>query len=132
MTLSLTHRLLLDAPLFPLPGMGERTSVPAAIAAVNADADLIRICDAHAALMDAVNNDPRDSDEDPNWPAYEQSFRAISATQPKTLEGMMAKARAAKAEARRPNGTEEPAGSMGEVWAWDLVNDLIALGGRGA
>jgi hypothetical protein len=43
---------------------------------------------------------------------------------------MMAKARAAKAEARRPDGTEEHRGTMGEVWAWDLVNDLLAIGGK--
>jgi hypothetical protein len=111
------------------PGPGVQCNA-AGIEAASPDADLIRICDAHAALMDAVNNDPRDSDEDPNWPAYEQSFRAISATQPKTLEGMMAKARAAKAEARRPDGTEEHRGTTGEVWARDLVNDLLAIGGK--
>jgi hypothetical protein len=94
--------------------------VTPAIAEANPDADLIHLCDAHAALMDAVNNDPRDGDEDPNWPPYERSLRAISTAKPTTMEGVRAKALAAKAEARRPDGTEEglgraerPAGDRG-------------------
>jgi hypothetical protein len=74
---------------------------------------------------------PRDSDDDPNWPPYERSREAITAARAKTLDGLLAKARAAKAEARQPGGREEPAGTPAEDWAWDLVNDLLALGGRG-
>jgi hypothetical protein len=77
-----------------------------------------------------VNNDPRDSDDDPNWPPYERSLRAISAAKPTTMEGVLAKARAAKAEARQPGGHEEPAGTRAEEWAWDLANDLLAIGGK--
>jgi hypothetical protein len=42
---------------------------------------------------------------------------------------MLAKARAAKAEARTLNGGEMPEGSIGADWAWDLMNDLLRLGG---
>jgi hypothetical protein len=42
---------------------------------------------------------------------------------------MVAKARAAKAEARNSNGTESPSNCPAENWAWDLVNDLLRLEG---
>ncbi len=43
---------------------------------------------------------------------------------------MLAKARAAKLEATMPDGDEEPAGTIAEAWAWDLVNDLLRISGR--
>ncbi len=51
------------------------------------------------------------------WAAYEASRNFIGNAKPCALEGVLAKARAAKAEA----------GSMGEVWAWDIVDDLLAV-----
>jgi hypothetical protein len=65
----------------------------------------------------------------PRWLDYERSRDAIHAVVPVTLAGMVAKARAAKIEARNVNGTENPEGSPAETWAWDLVNDLLRLEG---
>ena len=97
----------------------------------SADADLIRICAEHVDNMAAYNRDggklPMD-EPDPLWDAYERTRDAISAAKPRTLEGMLAKARAAKAEATplHADDEENPAGSPAERWAWDLVNDLLA------
>jgi hypothetical protein len=105
---------------------------PPALPPANPDAELIRICDGHAALIDAVNADPADMDDSsPLWRAYTQSRHAISEAQPQTLAGMMAKARAAKVEARTPNGEEMIHGTDAEEWAMDLVNDLLRIGRRG-
>ena len=127
MTRSLSRRLLFGSTT----AAAVVASVPAAIAADHPDAELIRICDAHGALMDLVNSGvDGDDDDGPTWQAYDQSRDAISSFRPKTTEGMMAKARAAKAEARSPcveGGPEHPAGTPAEDWAWDLVNDLLRL-----
>jgi hypothetical protein len=93
------------------------------------DADLIALCAAHPALIDAVNASLIDLDTCPAWHAYEVSRDAIHAARPVTLEGMRAKALAAKAEARDPDGSEEPDSCPAETWAWDLVNDLLRLTG---
>ena len=105
MTRSLSRRLLVGT----ISAATAVASVPAAIAATNPDAELIRTCDGHAALMDAVNNEPGHMDDgSPVWRAYTQSRHAISEAEPKTLEGMMAKARVAKAQARQPDGGDDP------------------------
>jgi hypothetical protein len=57
---------------------------------------------------------------------------AISNAQPRTLEGLQAKACAAKAEARTPDGREHPDGSIAARWSWDLVNDLLWMTGGAA
>ena len=129
MTRPLSRRLLFSSTT----AAAVVASVPQAIAATNPDAELIRLCDAHGALMDLVNSGVDDDDDDgPTWQAYDRSREAISAFRPKTIEGMLAKARAAKAEARRPDGSEmeDISGFPPEEWAWDLVNDLLRIGGR--
>jgi len=93
------------------------------------DADLIRLCAQHAVNREVYNRngiqlDPKD---DPLFAAYARTRDAISAAKPTTLEGMLAKARAAKAEAREPYGSEEPAHCPAADWAWDLVGDLLRL-----
>ncbi len=97
------------------------------------DAELIRVCAEHAHNLAVYNNDgdpgPMDA-PDPLWDRYEATRNAISEAKPSTLEGMLAKARAAKAEAGRPDGSENPDGTPAARWAWDLVNDL--LGGTAA
>lgn len=57
---------------------------------------------------------------------------AIHAAQPVTMAGMRAKALVAKAEARKPDGSEDPCSTPAEHWAWDLVNDLLRLTGGAA
>ena len=130
MTRSLSRRILFSSTT----AAAVVASVPAAIAADHPDAELIRICEGHSALIRAANNDPGDDYDGPVWEAFDRSRDAISAFRPKTIEGMVAKARAAKAEAQLPDGSEmeNGGGFPAEGWAWNLVNDLIALGGTGA
>jgi hypothetical protein len=97
------------------------------------DADLIALCAAHPALIAAFNaGDGDGSDNDPTWVAYRGSCDAIHAARPQTLAGMRAKALAAKAEARTPEGSEAPDNCPAETWSWDLVNDLLRLTGGAA
>lgn len=97
------------------------------------DAELLRICAQHIVNLRAFNASTVDAeeDDDPLWTAYTRTRDAIGGAKPCTLDGMLAKARAAKAEARSPAGIDDPEGTPGEQWAWDLVNDLLA-GSAGA
>jgi len=113
-----------------LGGLAVLATAPAvALAAPTPDAELIRICEAHPAVMDAVSDLGSGRDDCPYWKAYERSRDAIFDAKPVTMAGMLAKARAAKAEARTPSGVEDPDNSPAELWAWDLVNDLLRLEG---
>jgi hypothetical protein len=101
------------------------------------DAELIRAVGAIDAARDAYNQDHGDggTDNNPLWQAYEKLRDIISEASPQTVEGLFAKARAAKSEARvLVNGTyyEQPSNTPAETWAWDLVNDLVRLFGAGA
>jgi hypothetical protein len=92
------------------------------------DAELIRICEGHAAFTEELQH-CNCLEDCAHWRAYERSRDAIHDAVPMTLAGMAAKARAAKIEARAADGTENPEGSPAETWAWDLVNDLLRLEG---
>jgi hypothetical protein len=118
------------ALLAGVTGFLAATAIPSAAAASSPDAELIRICAEHIENMNAYNNDLSDteSDENPLWDAYERTRDAIDDAQPKTIAGMLAKARAAKAEALDPDG-EERADGRAAAWSWDIVNDLIRLNG---
>ncbi len=91
------------------------------------DAALIAACAEHAANLAAYNRDggKLNLDDDPLWAAYERTRDAISDAVQHTLDGMLAKAWAAKAEATHPDGTENPENCPAATWAWDLVNDLL-------
>jgi hypothetical protein len=94
------------------------------------DAALIQACAEYPAVTDAYNRRPEaDGDEGPTWEAYQRVCEAICDGVPMTLEGMLAKAKAAKFDALCPDGTERPDGAMASTWAWQLVNDLLRLGG---
>ena len=95
------------------------------------DAALIALCNRHPALIAAFNT-CNGSDIDPAWTAYAASRNAIHDARPVTLEGLRAKALAAKAEARSPDGSEEYRSSSAGSWSWDLVNDLLRLTGGAA
>jgi hypothetical protein len=99
------------------------------ITAASPDADLIRFCAEHVVNMDAFNRDRSDLDaeDNPLWAAYERTRDAIHEARPQTIEGMLAKARAAKVEALMPDGRENPSNCPAETWAWDLLNDLLRL-----
>ncbi len=110
-------------------GIGAVALVPVAILPADDDAALIRLSAEHVANFAAYDAHggagPLDA-PDLLWDAYERTRNAISAARPRTLAGVLAKARAAKAEAQRSDGGENPDGTMAQVWAWDLVNDLLA------
>lgn len=108
-------------------------AVPAlARAEAGPDAQLVAVCTEHVATRDAYNNDPNalDREDDPLQLAYDRTRDAISEARPQTLEGVLAKARVAKVEARNPDGSEEAEGSVAARWAWDTMNDLLRLYGR--
>jgi hypothetical protein len=94
-----------------------------------ADADLIRTCAEHAGQIAAVNERGSGEDDCPLWLAYARSRDAIRAAVPTTVAGMVAKARAAKAEAACKDGTERYENCPAADMAWDLVNDLLRLSG---
>lgn len=126
-----------DFLAFTAGAVAAKTVLPVARAEVrhggapsHPDVDLIAVCAGHAAKIQAYNQGDGDFaalDEDPLWTAYEASRDFISNAKPRTLEGVLAKARAAKAEAVGLDGSDHPGGSMGEIWAWDLVGDLLAM-----
>jgi hypothetical protein len=94
------------------------------------DAELIATCERHPALLDAVNAET--IDDGPACVPYDASLAAISAARPQTLAGIRAKAMAAKAEARWPDGSENPESSVAAHWSWDLMNDFLGLTGGAA
>ncbi|HEY8612362.1 MAG TPA: hypothetical protein VIL69_13850 [Roseomonas sp.] len=99
--------------------------------APNRDAELIRICAEHNANREAycAYGGHLEQEDDPLWLAYERTRDAIAAAVPVTLAGMVAKARAAKAEAQNTDGTENPRDCPAGDWAWQLVSDLLRLEG---
>lgn len=102
----------------------------AALAHAHPDADLIAVCAEHAVNVTAYNRDGGlgDFDDyDPLYEAYARTRNVISEAKPHTLDGMLAKARAAMAEATADfGGEEDPDGTPAASWAWDLVKDLLA------
>lgn len=101
-------------------------------ATASPDARLIAACAEHAVNRDAFNRDDGtlDPGDGPLWAAYDRTRTAISEAEPQTLEGVLAKARIAKAEALNPDGSESIEGSVAAQWSWDVVNDLLRLNGR--
>jgi hypothetical protein len=125
-----SRRTLLGGTAALLAGAAVAATSGANTAAASHDAELIRLCAEHIENFDAYNNDPShlEPEENPVWHAYERTRDAIAAAKPKTIAGMLTKARAAKVEASHPDGRERPEGQAA-IWAWDLVNDLIRLNG---
>lgn len=102
-----------------------------AIAAPHPDATLIRICAQHT-----MNRITRDKGEHPDTieynevdNAYAETLQAVCDAVPMTIDGIVAKARAAKDEAQLLRGGEDPEGCIAAQWAWDIVNDLLRLAG---
>lgn len=126
-----SRRALLGGTAALLAGVTVARAPAASEAAVGSpDAELIRLCAEHIANFHAYSNDPSDleADKNPLWHAYERTRDAIADAKPKTIAGMLAKARAAKVEAFQPDGERRPEGQAA-IWAWDLVNDLIRING---
>lgn len=101
------------------------------------DAELIRVCEQHVANLEAylasdegdrLFEDRLDAHSGPLCQAYHQTIDFISDAKPKTLAGILAKARVAKREAwGGPDGEESFGGTVAENWAPDIVNDLLRL-----
>jgi hypothetical protein len=90
------------------------------------DAALIRTCARHIVNLNTYNASPglTEYDKDPLWRDYEKTRDAISRAQPKTIEGVLAVARAAVAEA----GGKEPCHhGMDEQWAYSVMKSLLRL-----
>ncbi|MBV9748279.1 MAG: hypothetical protein JO157_05655, partial [Acetobacteraceae bacterium] len=121
--------LLAGIPAAALVGAA---TVPALATAASPDAELIALCAQHIVNMNAYNRDGGhlEPEDDPLWHAYVQTRDAIDAAEPQTIEGILAKVSAAKAEAREPDG-EDFDSSVAGAWAADVVNDLIRLSAGG-
>ena len=98
-------------------------------AAEGTDADFIALCARHVVNHGAYERytGPLDAKHNPLWAAYEQTRDAIHEAEPQSIQGMLAKARAAKIEA---GPCDDPDDGVAIRWAWDLVNDLLRLYGR--
>lgn len=94
------------------------------------DQELVSLCAQHIVNRQAVLDCPLDPDDSPSWLPYAVTHDAISNARPKTLAGLIAKARAAKGEASIGTGNEDPLNGSALEWAWDIVNDLIRLDGE--
>ena len=116
-------------PTAALPAQPADTDALDRRPAASPDDELIRLCLEHPTIIAAVNDYGSGEDDCSLWQAYERSRNAINSAVPVTMAGMVAKARAAKAEARNLDGSESPNGCPAETWAWDLVNDLLRLEG---
>ena len=102
---------------------------------INPDAELIAACVQHVANMDALNasneidQNAATGTDGPLTLAYERTKGIISAAEPQTLTGILAKVRVAKYEALNLDGEEDWGCSMGEVWAPQIANDLLRVVG---
>jgi len=90
------------------------------------DADLIRACGEYVATLDAITASDGVPDDDPLWAALDRPCDVIVGTKATTLEGLIAKAKAAKCQAMTARGGE-CADGMPEEIAWAIVNDLVPL-----
>ena len=88
-------------------------------------------CAQHIANRDAYNRDGGrlEFEADPLWLAYERTA-TLSIMPARNHAGLGPSGRAAKAQARRLDGTEEPEGTVAAAWAFDLANDLLRLHGE--
>ncbi|WP_338661752.1 hypothetical protein VQH23_16145 [Pararoseomonas sp. SCSIO 73927] len=85
------------------------------------DAEGIRVCDGHAAFIAAMNERGSGRDDCPHWLAYARSRDAVTNFEPRSQAGFAAKARAARAEMRDPDGSYQLNGTIAESWAKDIV-----------
>ena len=120
-------RELREARISAPPAAGENGRVDS-LHLSTPDTALSDLAARHIANLRAFNtSDEINGADGPLWAAYEATRDAISAAKPASLDDMLAKARAAKAEATDSKGRERPEGSMAANWAWDLLNDLLRL-----
>ena len=107
---------------------------PMPVFAGNADARLIALCAEHTVNVENYNRDGGrlEPEDDPLWEAYERTGDAITAAKPATLAGMVAKAKAAIAEAADLDDEQICCPGNEVRWAWQLIHDLLRLHGEEA
>lgn len=95
------------------------------------DAALIALCTEHMENWHAVTRHTTGNLEDcPHGLAYIRTLELVTEARAQTFAGMMAKAAAAKLEARNRDGTEDWEGTIAGRWGWDLIGDLTRFGGQ--
>jgi hypothetical protein len=112
--------------------LAEGASAASASGANRPDADLIQACAHHAINLRACNGGESTTEDPDARAAYEKTRDLIGDAEPQTMAGILAKCRAARDEATDGGYDEEWEGSMGAVWAIDVVNDLLRLAAAGA
>jgi hypothetical protein len=112
-------------------GLPAATAVPA-VGAGHPDAELLRLCASLPALRATFELDDTEYEDCADSPAfgpYDDVLYLILAATPRTMDGVLARARVAKCEATMPDGRElygdSPAGQM----AIATVHDLLRLSG---
>ena len=90
------------------------------------DAALVALCHEHVHLT-ALYNDNDDATSSLVEAEYEASVNAIRSAVPTTVAGVVAKAKAAKAEANSIGFGENPDDGWAPDWAWDCIGDLIRV-----
>lgn len=115
-----------------LSAVGITAGAAASVAdlAINPDADMIALSRLHVANLQAYNNSCAEDEASPLHAAYLASYNRLQTMRPETMEGWIAKAHSAKAEARQPDGQEDPDGTVAAAWAWELLNDAIRIARR--
>lgn len=93
----------------------------------NPDAAVIALCAEHEETRAAACASDSEDLNDPIWLAYDRTRDAISAARPETMAGVIAKIRAAKGEARMPDGTESTENYPVPDWASQIMNDILRL-----
>ena len=96
---------------------------------VGTDAELIAVCDTHRAKIDAYNGSPGmtldEAEKHPLWLAYSASRDFINQAKPKTIDGIRAMARAAKAEVQGLEDDDSVAGTPAEFWSVEIIIALV-------
>jgi predicted naringenin-chalcone synthase len=115
-------------------GLPAVAAVPAVVAG-HPDAELLRLCASLPALRAAYEADDTEYEDCADSPAfgpYDDALYLIVAATPRTMDGLLARARVAKREATMPDGRElygdSPAGQM----AIATLHDLLRLHGGAA
>ncbi len=92
------------------------------------DADLIAACAQYPMVEAALGTE---ADENgPCHAAYDRVFTIIESTSARTMEGILAKARTAAFATKARDGEFHWEGSVGEYWAFGVVEDLLRLHGE--
>ncbi len=95
---------------------------------IHPDADLIAACAIYPDRLDAFNNS--DEWDGPDQAALDEVTAIIENARPSTVAGMVAKAKAARAEAAGGGGWESSRNDA-DAWARHLVDCLIGLADAG-